>query len=77
MSQRGKRLLPDAASITARGSKSMRIRIHLPQGTLKLKHERDLRHIEREHVFPTWRLGRRYYVIWWPATRRVRSQPRR
>lgn len=45
----------------------MRLRIRLPWGTLKFKHESYLRRPEREREVPVWRIGERHYLIWWPS----------
>jgi hypothetical protein len=49
----------------------MYLRIKLPRGTLKIKHERDLRHPERDGRVPVWRLGN-HRIVWWPAPKKQR-----
>jgi hypothetical protein len=48
---------------------TVRLRIQLPWGTLKLKHLKYLRTAEQQREVPMWRFSRRYYLIWWPAHR--------
>ena len=45
----------------------MHLRIRLPGGLLKFKHERYLRRRERNREYPTWQLGS-YFFIWIPRS---------